>query len=151
MHHVTSSSADRKASNMKSDLDEFKNNMNEMKSISNINLKKLRSSIEDLVDADDSEMNQPLVTFPDESPCVSELSSPTNVLDTIKFEQKTMNNFKKTKVSLHILVVCFVCCSCTLNWQSSESFVLVYLIVSVSNAQCFECFFMLKNTYNPYK
>lgn len=96
---------------MKSDLDEFKNNLNEMKSISNINLKKLRSSIEDLVDADDSEMTQPLVTFPDDSPCVSELSSPTNVLDTVKFEQKTMNNFKKTKVSLHVLDVCFVYCN----------------------------------------
>lgn len=92
---------------MKSDLNELKNNFNEMKSISNINLKKIRSSLENLVDTDENEMPQPLVTFPDESPCVSEISSPTNTLDTLKFEQKTMNNFKKMKVS-------FLCC-CVYN------------------------------------
>lgn len=81
---------------MKSDLNELKNNLSEMKSISNMNLKTLRSSFENLVDTDD---NEPLVTFPDDSPCVSEIASPTNQLDTLKFEQKTMNNFKKTKVS----------------------------------------------------
>lgn len=97
--HVTS---DLKASNMKSDLVDFKNNLNDMKSsISNsIDLKKLRSSLENLVDADDemNEISQPLVTFPDDTPVPSEISSPTNPLDTLKFEQKTMNNFKKTKV-----------------------------------------------------
>ncbi|RZC34291.1 sterile alpha and TIR motif-containing protein 1, partial [Asbolus verrucosus] len=98
--HVTS---DLKASNMRSDLVELKNNLNDMKSsISNIglnpDLKKLRNSLENLVDADDDEMGQPLVTFPDETPAPSEISSPTNVMDTVKFEQKTMNNFKKTKV-----------------------------------------------------
>lgn len=61
---------------------------------------KLRSSFDNLVDTEDS---QPLVTFPDDSPCVSEISSPTNQLDTLKFEQKTMNNFKKTKVSQFVL------------------------------------------------
>lgn len=82
---------------MKSDLNELKNNFNEMKSISNMR-EKLRSSFDNLVDAEDQ--NQPLVTFPpDDSPCVSEISSPTNQLDTLKFEQKTMNNFQKTKVS----------------------------------------------------
>lgn len=65
-----------------------------------MNLQKLRSSFENLVDTDD---NEPLVTFPDESPCVSEISSPTNQLDTLKFEQKMMNNFKKTKVSNNLL------------------------------------------------
>ncbi|XP_018575801.1 uncharacterized protein LOC108914458, partial [Anoplophora glabripennis] len=97
--HVTS---DLKASNMKSDLVDFKNNLNDMKSsISNsIDLKKLRSSLENLVDADDemNDISQPLVTFPDDTPVPSEISTPTNPLDTLKFEQKTMNNFKKTKV-----------------------------------------------------
>lgn len=78
---------------MKSDLNELKNNLSEMKSISNM---KLRSSLDNLVDTEDK---QPLVTFPDESPCVSEISSPTNQVESLKFEQKTMNNFKKTKVS----------------------------------------------------
>lgn len=83
---------------MKNNLDELKNNLNEMK---NINFKKLRSSLENLVDeADDGEMPQPLVTYPDDSPSVSEISSPTNPIDTLKFEQKTMNNFQKTRVSL---------------------------------------------------
>ncbi|XP_044267301.1 NAD(+) hydrolase sarm1 isoform X2 [Tribolium madens] len=95
--HVTSS--DLKASNMKSDLIEMKNNLNDMKSsISNLN--KLRSSLENL-DADDDDMDeisQPLVTFPDDTPVPSEVGSPTHALDTVKFEQKTMNNFKKTKV-----------------------------------------------------
>lgn len=88
---------------MKSDLVDFKNNLNDMKSsISNsIDLKKLRSSLENLVDANDdmNEISQPLVTFPDDTPVPSEIGSPTNPLDTLKFEQKTMNNFKKTKVS----------------------------------------------------
>lgn len=85
---------------MKSDLDEFKNNMNEMKSnIPNFNgLKKLRSSLENLVDAEDGDMPQPLVTFPDDTPTPSEISSPTNTMDTMKFEQKTTNNYKATKV-----------------------------------------------------
>lgn len=87
---------------MKNNLDELKNNLNEMK---NINFKKLRSSLENLVDeADEGEISQPLVTYPDESPCVSEISSPTNPIDTLKFEQKTMNNFKKTMVSLFDLL-----------------------------------------------
>ncbi|KAJ8940837.1 hypothetical protein NQ318_005283 [Aromia moschata] len=77
--HVTS---DLKASNMKSDLVDFKNNLNDMKSsISNsIDLKKLRSSLENLVDADDemNEISQPLVTFPDDTPVPSEIGSPTN-------------------------------------------------------------------------
>lgn len=62
-------------------------------------MQQFRSSLENLVDADDDEINQPLVTFPDDTPVPSEVGSPTNPLDTLKFEQKTMNNFKKTKVS----------------------------------------------------
>lgn len=72
--------------------------MNEMKSIPNINLHKMRSSLENLVDEKDGDITQPLVTFPDDSPCVSEMSSPTANVDTLKFEHKAMNNFKKTKV-----------------------------------------------------
>jgi hypothetical protein len=86
---------------MKSDLVELKNNLNDMKS-SISNLKQFRNSLENLVDADDDEMaeiSQPLVTFPDDTPVPSEIGSPTNTLDTVKFEQKTMNNFKKTKVN----------------------------------------------------
>ncbi|KAJ8983244.1 hypothetical protein NQ317_011653 [Molorchus minor] len=94
--HVT----DLKASNMKSDLVDFKNNLNDMKSsISNsLDMQKLKSSLENLVDAGSNmnEMPQPQVTFPDDTP--TEIGSPTNPLDTLKFEQKTMNNFKKTKV-----------------------------------------------------
>lgn len=86
---------------MKSDLNELKNNFNEMKSISNMR-EKLRNSFENLVDTED---NQPLVTFPDDSPCVSEISSPTNQVDTLKFEQKTMNNFKKTKVTDEVFML----------------------------------------------
>ncbi|KAF5298204.1 hypothetical protein FQA39_LY02628 [Lamprigera yunnana] len=101
VHHLTTtSSTDRKASSMKSDLNELKNNMNEMKNLSNVNaLKKLRSSLENLVDADDSDISQPLVTFPDSDtpPPSSELVTPNN-LDTVKFEQKTVNNFKTSKV-----------------------------------------------------
>jgi hypothetical protein len=97
---VQVTSSDLKASNMKSDLVELKNNLNDMKS-SISNLKQFRNSLENLVDADDDEMaeiSQPLVTFPDDTPVPSEIGSPTNTLDTVKFEQKTMNNFKKTKV-----------------------------------------------------
>lgn len=94
---------------MKSDLNELKNNFNEMKSISNMR-EKLRSSLENLVDTED---NQPLVTFPDDSPCVSEISSPTNQVDTLKFEHKAMNNFKKTKVGGLCLEFCgFLCLKC---------------------------------------
>ncbi|XP_060529699.1 NAD(+) hydrolase sarm1 isoform X3 [Cylas formicarius] len=97
-----SSSSDLKASNMKSDLVDFKNNLNDMKSsISAIDIKKLRSSLENLVDKDDDDMtniSQPLVTFPDDTPVPSEIGSPTNTVESLKFEQKTTNNFKKTKV-----------------------------------------------------
>lgn len=97
---------------MKSDLDELKSNMNEMKSLSNINaLKKLRSSLENLVDTEDGDMPQPLVTFPDPDtpPPSSDLVSPTANLDTVKFEQKTVNNFKASKVRfLSLFLVCGV-------------------------------------------
>lgn len=97
----TSSQRERKVNTVKSDLDELKNNMNEMKNIPHFNgLKKLRSSLENLVDtADDGDITQPLVTYPDDTPTSSELSSPTNTMDTVKFEQKTTNNYKATKVS----------------------------------------------------
>ncbi|KAK5645306.1 hypothetical protein RI129_006606 [Pyrocoelia pectoralis] len=101
VHLTSTSSTDRKASSMKSDLNELKNNMNEMKNLSNINaLKKLRSSLENLVDVEDNDMTQPLVSFPDSDtpPPSSELASPTANLDTVKFEQKTVNNFKASKV-----------------------------------------------------
>lgn len=85
------------ASNMKNDLVDFKNNINDMKSSLPNTLIQLRNSLENLVDADDD--SDPIVTFPDDTPVPSEVSSPTNTLDTLKFEQKTMNNFTHTKVS----------------------------------------------------
>ncbi|CAH1112715.1 unnamed protein product [Psylliodes chrysocephalus] len=87
---------DLKASNMKNDLVDFKNNINDMKSSLPNTLIQLRNSLENLVDADDD--SDPIVTFPDDTPVPSEVSSPTNTLDTLKFEQKTMNNFTHTKV-----------------------------------------------------
>ncbi|KAF7270944.1 hypothetical protein GWI33_016122 [Rhynchophorus ferrugineus] len=114
-----SSSSDLKASNMKSDLVDLKNNLNDMKtSLSNydlpVNIKKLKSSLENLVstcyryptppkdvdhDGEDLEADsQPLVTFPDDSRAPSEVASPqpNNAVESLKFEQKTTN--KKTKV-----------------------------------------------------
>ncbi|CAH1121395.1 unnamed protein product [Ceutorhynchus assimilis] len=104
-----SSSSDLKASNVKSDLDDLKNNLNDMKSsLSNYGLpesiKKLRSSIENLVDNDGDEYIEtdppPLVTFPDDSRAPSEVGSPqpNQTIESLKYEQKTTNNFKKTKV-----------------------------------------------------
>lgn len=104
-----SSSSDVKASNMKSDLVDLKNNLNDMKSsLSNYDLpdhiKKLRSSLENLVDHDGDEDietdSQPLVTFPDDSRAPSEVGSPqpNNAVESLKFEQKTTNNYKKSKV-----------------------------------------------------
>ncbi|KAI4461552.1 sarm1 [Holotrichia oblita] len=65
-------------------------------------MKSLRfNSLETLVDGDDmtaDSSTQPLVTFPDDTPVPSELPSPTNMLDTLKFQQKTVNNFKTSKV-----------------------------------------------------
>ncbi|XP_049824194.1 NAD(+) hydrolase sarm1 isoform X3 [Aethina tumida] len=85
--------SDEKASTMKTDLVEFKNNINDMKSSlsSNHAFQTMRKSLENLAD-------EPLVTFPDDTPTPSEISSPTTTIDTLKFEQKSMNNFKKTKV-----------------------------------------------------
>ncbi|XP_076253318.1 sterile alpha and armadillo motif isoform X11 [Rhynchophorus ferrugineus] len=101
-----SSSSDLKASNMKSDLVDLKNNLNDMKtSLSNydlpVNIKKLKSSLENLVDHDGEDLeadSQPLVTFPDDSRAPSEVASPqpNNAVESLKFEQKTTN--KKTKV-----------------------------------------------------
>ncbi|CAH0554540.1 unnamed protein product [Brassicogethes aeneus] len=90
--------SDVKATNMKSDLVEFQNNLNDMKSTyaplhQNETFRSLRNSLENLVDND-----EPLVTFPDDTPTPSEIGSPTNIVDTVKFEQKMTNNFKKTKV-----------------------------------------------------
>ncbi|KAL1490699.1 hypothetical protein ABEB36_013351 [Hypothenemus hampei] len=106
-----SSSSDLKASNVKSDLDDLKNNLNDMKSsLSNYtladSLKKLQNSVENLVNDDDhdeyiSADSEPLVTFPDDSRAPSEVGSPqpnNNAIESMKFEQKTTNNFKKTKV-----------------------------------------------------
>lgn len=64
-------------------------------------IKQFKSSLENL-DVDDDEMaeiSQPLVTFPDDTPVPSEIGTPVNPMDTVKYEQKTMNNFKKTKVN----------------------------------------------------
>ncbi|KAL3269166.1 hypothetical protein HHI36_008249 [Cryptolaemus montrouzieri] len=99
---LATSSSDLKASNMKTDLVEFNNNMNDMRStfpsLDTYDIKqKIKSSLENLVDVDEDE-DKPLVTFPDDTPAPSEVGSPTAVLDTMKFEQKTMNNFKKTRV-----------------------------------------------------
>lgn len=85
---------------MRNDLVDFKNNLNDMKSSLPNNLMHMKRSLENLVDDDDSPSTSPIVKFPDDtSPIASELSSPTGVVDTLKFEQKTMNNFKKTTVS----------------------------------------------------
>ncbi|XP_076253317.1 sterile alpha and armadillo motif isoform X10 [Rhynchophorus ferrugineus] len=91
---------------MKSDLVDLKNNLNDMKtSLSNydlpVNIKKLKSSLENLVDHDGEDLeadSQPLVTFPDDSRAPSEVASPqpNNAVESLKFEQKTTN--KKTKV-----------------------------------------------------
>lgn len=86
---------------MRNDLVDFKNNLNDMKSSLPNNLMHMKRSLENLVDVDESPSTSPIVKFPDDtSPIQSELSSPTNVVDTLKFEQKTMNNFKKTTVSI---------------------------------------------------
>ncbi|CAH1185693.1 unnamed protein product [Phyllotreta striolata] len=87
---------DLKASNMKNDLVDFKNNINDMKSSLPNTLMQFRSSLENLVDADESD---PIVTFPDDTPVPSEMNSPTSTVDTLKFEQKTMNNFTHTMVT----------------------------------------------------
>ncbi|XP_057655533.1 NAD(+) hydrolase sarm1 isoform X4 [Diorhabda carinulata] len=87
---------DTKASNMKNDLVDFKNNINDMKSSLPNTLMQLRNSLENLVDSD--EINDPIVTFPDDTPVPSEIGSPTNTVESLKYEQKTMNNFKKTTV-----------------------------------------------------
>lgn len=76
--------------------------MNEMKNLSSINplMKTIRSSLENLVDDDDP---QPVVTFPDPDtppPVGGDLGSPSKLVDTLKFEQKTVNNFKASKVSI---------------------------------------------------
>lgn len=77
----------------------MKNNMNEMKTLTNMNaINKLKSSLENLVDED---MAQPIVTFPDDTtPIHSEIQSPTSQMETVKFEQTTTNNFHATKVRM---------------------------------------------------
>lgn len=98
--------SDLKANNMRNDLVDFKNNLNDMKSSLPNNLIHMRKSLENLVDDDDSPASSPIVKFPDDtSPIHSELNSPTGVVDTLKFEQKTMNNFKKTTVSYQFLFI----------------------------------------------
>lgn len=95
--------SDLKADNMRNDLVDFKNNLSDMKNSLPNNLIHMKRSLENLVDDDDSPSNSPIIKFPDDtSPIASELSSPTGVVDTLKFEQKTMNNFKKTTVSTRI-------------------------------------------------
>ncbi|XP_022916162.1 NAD(+) hydrolase sarm1 isoform X2 [Onthophagus taurus] len=98
--HVTksSSTSDSKVTSVQSDLKSLKNNFKEMKTIAET--KTRFNSVETLVDGDDmnSDTPQPLVTFPDDTPVPSELNSPTNLLDTVKFEQKTVNNYKTSKV-----------------------------------------------------
>lgn len=85
---------------MRNDLVDFKNNLNDMKSSLPNNLRHMKRSLENLVDNDDDTPTSPIVNFPDDTPpIVSEMGSPTGVVDTLKFEQKTMNNFKKTTVS----------------------------------------------------
>lgn len=83
-----------------------------------IDLKKLHNSLENLVDNDDDDDVQvdedddmnggPLITYPDDTPVHSELSSPTNLIDTVKFEQKRTNNIKRTKVSTYILFLLLI-------------------------------------------
>lgn len=77
---------------------------------------RLRSSLENIVDGDDGD-DEPLVTFPDETPAnelelelhATQLPCPTtgdlsisnghlNSADTVKFEEKRMVSASKTKV-----------------------------------------------------
>lgn len=50
---------------------------------------------------------EPLVTFPDDSRASSEVGSPqpNNAIEGLTFEQKTMNNFTKTKVRTVIFIL----------------------------------------------
>ncbi|XP_055324987.1 NAD(+) hydrolase sarm1 isoform X2 [Sitodiplosis mosellana] len=142
LHHVSSSSSTQSSSEMKAmalkrDLNDIKNSMSEISSLasmaqppsitadeislSNSSIselqKRLRSSLENIVDVPDDE--EPLVTFPDEGngreleldlrhaqqlvPCASnELSSVAvgdlTTTDTVKFEEKRTMSASKTKV-----------------------------------------------------
>lgn len=120
---------------LKRDLSDMKNSMSELATMSRTQptigneLKlsnpsalsqlqmRLRSSLENIVDGDDDDTDEPLVTFPDETPtselelelhaaqlpCVApgDLSITNNHLnttDTVKFEEKRMVSASKTKV-----------------------------------------------------
>lgn len=140
LHHVSSStsssslsSSEIKAMALKRDLNDMKNSMSELATMSRTTptianeLKitspsalsqlqmRLRSSLENIVDGDDAD--EPLVTFPDETPngdlelelhatqlpCVTpaELSITNdhlNATDTVKFEEKRVVSASKTKV-----------------------------------------------------
>lgn len=67
---------------------------------------RLRSSMDNLVDTDDGDYTEPVVTFPDADspPPVTgpvTLTSPGVGVDTVKFEQKKMTSASSTKVSKH--------------------------------------------------
>lgn len=100
---ICSSASDKKVSNVKSGLNELQNNMNEMKSIGNIQ-GRFNKPIEelDLMDDDmnDGHQEQPLVEFPDDTPLHSVVSSPTELKDLkdMKIEHNMVKNFKARKV-----------------------------------------------------
>lgn len=58
-----------------------------------------RKSSERLDNSDLDSPSDPVVTYPDDTPVPSEISTPTSSLDHIKYEQKRSNNIRTTKVS----------------------------------------------------
>lgn len=106
------SSSDLKASSMKSDLNELKSSISEMKNLSTSQaFSRLRSSMDNLVEDENDlvvDTGEPLVTFPDSeatSPIIGPTSSPmltrsvdAGSCDTVKFEHKAMSSASSTKV-----------------------------------------------------
>ncbi|XP_065173343.1 NAD(+) hydrolase sarm1 isoform X3 [Atheta coriaria] len=80
-----------KTQSMKMHLNDFKNNISEMENI-------FRKSSERLDNSDLDSPSDPVVTYPDDTPVPSEISTPTSSLDHIKYEQKRSNNIRTTKI-----------------------------------------------------
>lgn len=101
--------SDLKANNMRNDLVDFKNNLNDMKSSLPNNLMHIKRSFDNLVDIDDSPVTSPVVKFPDDTPpIVAEIESPTGTVDNLMYAQTTTNNFKKTTVGTSCLTFNYV-------------------------------------------
>lgn len=96
---------------MKSDLNELKSSISEMKNLSTSQaFSRLRSSMDNLVEGEDLDHGEPLVTFPDGEtpPPVTGVISPGSVMsprsvdssscDTVKFEHKATSSASSTKV-----------------------------------------------------